>query len=67
MRKIKLLLTSLFVAAGLSAYAQTQNVTGTVLDSSTVEPIPAASVMVRAAKAAEGVAADLNGHFSIKA
>ena len=47
MRKIKLLLTSLFVAAGLSAYAQTQNVTGTVIDSSTGEPIPAASVIVK--------------------
>ena len=67
MRKIKLLLTSLFVAAGLSAYAQTQNVTGTVIDSSTGEPIPAASVIVRDAKAAEGVAADLDGHFTIKA
>ena len=67
MRKIKLLLTSLFVAAGLSAYAQTQNVTGTVIDSSTGEPIPAASVIVKDAKAAEGVAADLDGHFTIKA
>lgn len=64
MRKIKLLLTSLFVAIGLSAYAQTQTVSGTVTDEATGESIPYASVQVKGTNI--GVSADADGHYSIK-
>lgn len=65
MRKIKLLLTTMFAALGLSAYAQTLTVTGTVTDSATGEPVPAASVIVKGAATAHGVATDIDGHYSI--
>ncbi len=65
MRKIKLLLTTMFAALGLSAYAQTLTVTGTVTDSATGEPVPAASVIVKGAATAYGVATDIDGHYSI--
>lgn len=65
MRKIKLLLTSLFVAIGLSAYAQTQTVSGTVKDAATGEPIPFASVLEKGTK--NGLNSNADGFYSIQA
>lgn len=63
MKKIKLLLTALFVAAGVSAYAQTQEVTGKVVDSATGESIPFAGIQIKGTS--KGGSTDSEGRYSI--
>lgn len=65
MKRIKLFLTALMVFVVTNvAFAQNVEVTGIVTDASTGEGIPYASVMVDGTM--NGVAADVNGHYSIK-
>ncbi len=64
MRKIKLLLTTVFVALGVSVYAQTLTVTGTVTDSATGEPIPFASVFEK--NTMNGANADGDGVYRLE-
>ncbi len=64
MKKIKLLLAGLLlVLAGSFSYAQNIQVTGTVTDAGTGEPVPYASVQVKGTTV--GTATDLDGKYTI--
>lgn len=65
MKKVKIFFTALLVLVTSAAFAQNITVTGTVKDSSTGDAIPAASVLVKSSKTANGVATDVDGKFSI--
>ena len=62
MRKHALLLAVLMLIAAL-VYAQTRTITGTVRDSKG-DPVPFANVTVKGTNT--GVAADVNGNFTIQ-
>ena len=63
MKKIRLFLSVLMVFVTSVAFSQNINVTGTVTDATTGEPIPFASVFVKGTQA--GVSTDVNGKYSI--
>ncbi|MFA6759071.1 MAG: SusC/RagA family TonB-linked outer membrane protein, partial [Bacteroidales bacterium] len=66
MKKIKLLLTGLsLVLAGIFAFGQNIQVTGTVTDGSTGEPVAYASIQLKGTVV--GTATDLDGNFTISA
>lgn len=66
MKKIKLLLTGLLlVLVCVFSYAQNIQVTGTVTDGNTGEPVSYASVQLKGTVV--GTATDLNGNFTISA
>lgn len=65
MKRIRFFLTLMLSLATLAAYAQTIQVKGTVKDSSNGDAVPAASVLVKGGSATNGVATDIDGHFSI--
>ena len=60
MRKIKLFLTVLMAMVSTLAFAQSLEVSGTILDASTGEPVPFASVHEKGTM--NGVNSDVDGH-----
>ena len=63
MRKIKLFLTVLLTMVSAMAFAQSLDVTGLIVDASTGEPVPFASVHEKGTM--NGVNSDVDGHYSI--
>lgn len=58
-----LLAAILLLLSFQQAFAQTQTVTGTILDADTNEPLPGATIVVKGTTS--GVAADIKGAFKI--
>ena len=65
MRFIKLFLTTLAVMLATVAYAQELTITGNVIDGSTGEPVPFASVHVKGTMT--GTNTDIDGAYTITA
>lgn len=65
MRFIKLILTTLALMFASVAFAQELNITGNVVDASTGEPIPFASIHVKGTMT--GTSSDIDGAYSIMA
>ncbi len=63
MKKAKLILSALFILLGVSLFAQSVTVRGTVKDATTGEAIPFAAIQIKGTST--GSATDVNGAYSI--